>query len=1280
MTDMEELVRSGTLSSLSQTYDPRECLALRTTERPPSEAPKTTRRMTTKEIVTRVPTVKPTTARGTSAPCPGDLDDWTEMLQSSPCMSSFMTAVQIVQSGGFTSVEACRAFMSVLICIRTHHQVELTCALEIVEVYTPGMSATVSVYWDTLSIDMCDAELSDDRCSMSVPDLIANTGKSMCLQHATSIYTSYQMEGFGVNTCKSTRDFITCMADYFESCLQYDAAGTVALLRPVIVQELGVDPWTCWVGTTLPPVQTTRPTVRTTIPPVETTRPPVRTTMPPVQTTRPPVQTTRAPRETTSVPAETTRMPVETTRPTDRTTIPPVETTRSPVRTTMPPVETTRPPVRTTIPPVQTTMPPVQTTRMPVHSTEQPILTTPATTMPPVITTTEAPPVIVDGEFKVSNLNFSQELLNETSPEFQQLADTFKDLLMDAYNKSAFGEDIAYIEIIGFSAGSVVINFRIVFKPKPVVATSAPETGTTVGSATGTPSSVTVRPVNGSTPGRPDPVTKAPVVFPVLSQASILAVLDKYIATKPTITASNGESIAVEIDPASIVVQIVTTTTSTTTTTTPQPTTTTPQRMTTTPEQMTTAQEPTTALPPTTATPEGTEVDVEFKITNQNFTEDLLNKSSDAYKELERQIIELLIQIYGNSSIADLIDSIEITGFAPGSIVVGYKMSIMKKLNQQPLKSSSSDPIEDAMEEEYDDDESELTKMAHRMLHDAAEKRRLGKYSVLLSSIKAKVSGKKWALLGERACQDVTTMFKLENSKCGRFKVIANSSASIKEKCRLFNEALGCLVPEAVSSYRCSAGTVKQLLYTSRALMEQWYKFDYVNCLVDEQSFSQIAPDAKVQAGLPADFTCKQPQGLMEMTGCVVPILDLQKNIISGNKDRVCRSFSSLMGCLMTSARLAGCQATDAYKTILDNLDFIKEKFSGFNPLQCWMTDNDLVVSPSDSPAKLAPTKPAPTKPDSSWCRDVTSFQSMTQYCPQLATQFSQAPDCSIFRNLLSCLTYKLAGKCSMDDIMYMLFTSRKHIAQAYNNFNIIPCLISTGMMLPVPPNQDLIASLPDDFSCWDIKQIVKIGACDVVLSDFTKKTLVAVNPSVRCNEFSAVASCFLATGAQAGCATHDVFTAIIDGIAFFKDKIGFDPVECFTQEGFSESSSPQPVNPVPPTQPVPTRSDMVMTTKVPVAPPVYPPLGFCPGDVFSLISQVFLTRCSSPYNAFYAEAGQNDVIISCSRASSVIDCGVKQSTCSREEIIDHIRMNTLLLRSLFNNFDISQCLPKSQK
>jgi hypothetical protein len=180
-------------------------------------------------------------------------------------------------------------------------------------------------------------------------------------------------------------------------------------------------------------------------------------------------------------------------------------------------------------------------------------------------TTTEPPPIVVDGEFTVSNLNFTQDLLNETSGEFKQLADTFRDLLAMAFAQSQFADDIAYIEILGFKKGSMVVAFRIVMKPKPVVVTRAPEeTGTThaTGAITDTPGSGTVQPVNGSTPAQPDPVTKAsvtkpPFVIPVISEQSIIAVLNDYIVvTKPKITDASGATVEVDVVPSSIVVQI----------------------------------------------------------------------------------------------------------------------------------------------------------------------------------------------------------------------------------------------------------------------------------------------------------------------------------------------------------------------------------------------------------------------------------------------------------------------------------------------------------------------------------------------------------------------------------------------------------------------------------------------------------------------------------------------------------------------------------------------------
>jgi hypothetical protein len=106
---------------------------------------------------------------------------------------------------------------------------------------------------------------------------------------------------------------------------------------------------------------------------------------------------------------------------------------------------------------------------------------------------------------------------------------------------------------------------------------------------------------------------------------------------------------------------------------------------------------------------------------------------------------------------------------------------------------------------------------------------------------------------------------------------------------RLFSDTQACLVREAVSCYHCKATTVKHLLYASRAFLEQQYNFDYVTCLVNEDSFSHILPDTQVQVGLPDDFTCQQPQDLMEMTRCTLLVVDLQKKIIGNSMDRICK-------------------------------------------------------------------------------------------------------------------------------------------------------------------------------------------------------------------------------------------------------------------------------------------------------------------------------------------------------------------------------------------------------
>jgi hypothetical protein len=145
----------------------------------------------------------------------------------------------------------------------------------------------------------------------------------------------------------------------------------------------------------------------------------------------------------------------------------------------------------------------------------------------------------------------------------------------------------------------------------------------------------------------------------------------------------------------------------------------------------------------------------------------------------------------------------------------------------------------------------------------------------------------------------------------------------------------------------------------------------------------------------------------------------------------------------------------------------------------------------------------------------------------------------------------------------------------------------------------------------------------------------------VTFSDFTAVANCLMTTGAKVGCSVHDVYSATVDGVRFFKDKYQFDPVDCLIKDVSSSGTAP-PVNPVTPTQPIhpdslaitkaplSTKKPLVQTTKAPVLPSGFPPLNYCPGDMFKLISEIFLTRCLTEYSEFYAEAIKNNVIRAC--------------------------------------------------
>ncbi|XP_021356178.1 cell wall protein DAN4-like [Mizuhopecten yessoensis] len=212
--------------------------------------------------------------------------------------------------------------------------------------------------------------------------------------------------------------------------------------------------------TTTPTTTTTTPTTTPTTPPTTTT-PPATTTTPPATTTTPPATTTPTPTTTPTTPTPTTTTPTTTT-----TT--PATTTTTPTTTTTTPATTTTTPATTTTTPTTTTNNPTTT---PTTTTTTQTTTTPTTTPPP-------PPPILEfkGNVKANNTKWDDNLSNENTTQYQDMAANFTQMMDDIYTNGSLSEYYNGTVIQGFTQGSVVINYFLIFI-NPETMASEPSTG-----------------------------------------------------------------------------------------------------------------------------------------------------------------------------------------------------------------------------------------------------------------------------------------------------------------------------------------------------------------------------------------------------------------------------------------------------------------------------------------------------------------------------------------------------------------------------------------------------------------------------------------------------------------------------------------------------------------------------------------------------------------------------------------------------------------------------------
>ncbi|KAM8772996.1 uncharacterized protein AB9X84_013291 [Acanthopagrus schlegelii] len=351
-------------------------------------------------------------------------------------------------------------------------------------------------------------------------------------------------------------------------------------------------------------------------------------------------------------PGSATSPPVNMTSPPLDVTSPSVNMTSAPVNATAPPVNSTSPPVNMTSPPVNMTTPSGNTSSPPVNGTSRPPRVT--TVGAPATTVATPPKPRIKLGFRLQQ-NFTAELSNQSSPQFQALKGQVASALNTVYSEK-FGAAFNRTEIRGFRQGSVVVEAELIFNNVTTLpnASSVVETLRTAASSSNFSLTVNISSISAAVvlaPTQPPPgnATSPPVntTSPPVNASSppLNATSPPVNATSPLVNATS-----------------------------PQVNTTSPPVNATSPAVNVTSAQPviTTGAPASTAVPEDSKITLGFRL-QQTFRPQLSNRSSREFKDLENNVTTQLDGVFSKRFGNRFLRS-EITSFSQGSVVVNSQL------------------------------------------------------------------------------------------------------------------------------------------------------------------------------------------------------------------------------------------------------------------------------------------------------------------------------------------------------------------------------------------------------------------------------------------------------------------------------------------------------------------------------------------------------------------------------------------------------------------------------
>ncbi|XP_078526568.1 mucin-1 isoform X2 [Lissotriton helveticus] len=300
---------------------------------------------------------------------------------------------------------------------------------------------------------------------------------------------------------------------------------------------------------------------------------------------------------------------------------------------------------------VSTTSPSSETT---THPTGTPATVTGQST---AATTSSgaAPLVLFNLTLHITNVEYTTELSNSSSPEFKNMSEQITQLCDQLYNCSGCPTASTYlgVEVVGFSNGSIIAHTALNFASSgditlaDVKSAVANATNSTVGGLTISEATVT-------------PITQVTTTAtPVTSGTVMLSSQVSHMSTSGSVTKTEDS--------------VSTTSPSSETTTHPTGTPTSPSSETTTHPTGTPATVTGQSTAATTSSGAAPLVlyNLTLHITNVEYTTELSNSSSPEFKNMSEQITRLCDQLYNCSGCptASTYLGVEVVGFSNGSII-----------------------------------------------------------------------------------------------------------------------------------------------------------------------------------------------------------------------------------------------------------------------------------------------------------------------------------------------------------------------------------------------------------------------------------------------------------------------------------------------------------------------------------------------------------------------------------------------------------------------------------